>query len=95
MLRILRLNAGFRGSAQMRSPLGFSLTGGFDFQRLFAVIMAWFARDKEKERFYLLPGMGGRNLRRKRAVILRWSIVAGLLTSALLGGILYLMSRRY
>jgi hypothetical protein len=55
--------------------------------------MAWFARDKEKERFYLLPGMGGRNLRRKRAVILRWSIAAGLLTSAIFGGILYLMSR--
>lgn len=55
--------------------------------------MAWFARDKEKERFYLLPGMGGRNLRRKRMIILRWSIAAGLLTSAIFGAILYLMSR--
>jgi len=55
--------------------------------------MALFARDKEKERFYLLPGMGGRNLRRKRQVILRWSIVAGLFTSVILGLVLYLISR--
>jgi hypothetical protein len=55
--------------------------------------MAWFARDKEKERFYLLPGMGGRNLRRKRRVILQWSIIAGLLTSAVMAGLLYLISR--
>ncbi len=56
--------------------------------------MAWFARDREQERFYLLPGMGGRNLRRKRRIILQWSIVAGLLTSALLAGLLYLLSGR-
>jgi|SRR6516162_581288 hypothetical protein len=56
-------------------------------------LMAWFARDKEKERFYLLPGMGGRNLRRKRRVILQWSIIAGLFTSAIMAGLLYLISR--
>jgi hypothetical protein len=55
--------------------------------------MALFARDKEKERFYLLPGMGGRNLRRKRRVILQWSIVAGICTSAALAVILYLISK--
>jgi hypothetical protein len=55
--------------------------------------MAWFARDKEKERFYLLPGMGGRNLRRKRTIILRWSIVAGLFTSAALAILLYFISK--
>jgi hypothetical protein len=55
--------------------------------------MALFARDKEKERFYLLPGMGGRNLRRKRLVILRWSIVAGIFTSAALAVLLYYISR--
>ena len=54
--------------------------------------MALFARDKEKERFYLLPGMGGRNLRRKRRVILLWSIVAGLVVSAGLAAVLYLLS---
>ena len=51
--------------------------------------MAWFRRDKEKERFYLLPGMGGSNLRRKRKLILKWSIAAGLFTSIILGCVLY------
>jgi hypothetical protein len=55
--------------------------------------MAWFARDKEKDRFYLLPGMGGRALRRKRKVILSWSIIAGLVVSLVVAMILYFMSR--
>ena len=50
-------------------------------------------RDKERERYYLLPGMGGRHLRRKRLMMLKWSIAAGLLVSALLAGILYLICR--
>ena len=43
--------------------------------------MALFGRDKARERFYLLPGMGGSNLRRKRKRILGWSIAAGLLVT--------------
>jgi len=54
--------------------------------------MAWFPH-KERQRFYLLPGMGGRNLMRKRKVIMRWSIFAGLLTSAVLALLLYYISR--
>jgi hypothetical protein len=46
---------------------------------------------KEHQRYYLLPGMGGRALRRKRKLILQWSIVAGLVASALVTGILYLL----
>lgn len=49
-------------------------------------------RDKERERFYLLPGMGGRALRRKRKVILQWSIAAGVLVSLLVAGLLYWIS---
>jgi len=56
--------------------------------------MALFARDKERERFYLLPGQGGRNMRRKHKIILGWSIVAGILTSAILACLLYLLSGR-
>ena len=56
-----------------------------------ALSMRWFARNKEKERFYLLAGMGGRALRRKRRVFFWWSVVAGLFVSALLGGALYYM----
>ena len=57
-------------------------------------LMALFARAKEKERFYLLPGMGGSNLRRKRKLILKWTIAAGILTSAVLGCILYWIGTR-
>jgi hypothetical protein len=54
--------------------------------------MLWFQRDKEKQRFYLLPGMGGRARRRKEMRILRWSLAAGLLASAIVAGVLYLIS---
>lgn len=54
--------------------------------------MFWRKRDKERERFYLLPGQGGRGLRRKRNLILLWSIIAGLLVSGLLAAGLYLAS---
>ncbi len=55
--------------------------------------MLWFERDKERERFYLLPGMGGRARRQKEMRFLRWSIAAGLLVSAIVAVILYLISR--
>jgi hypothetical protein len=50
-------------------------------------------RKKEPERFYLLPGMGGRALRRKQQIFLRWSIAIGLVVSAIVGFIFYIMSR--
>ena len=59
---------------------------------MFAV--PWWERDKERDRFYLLPGMGGKALRQKRRRILLWAIVAGLFVSAALGGLLVLMSSR-
>jgi hypothetical protein len=46
---------------------------------------------KERQRFYLLPGMGGTSLRRKRKLILGWSIAAGLLASAIMAGIIFLL----
>jgi hypothetical protein len=49
------------------------------------------ARNKERERFYLLPGMGGRALKRKRKLMLQWSIAAGLLVSGIVASLLYLM----
>lgn len=54
--------------------------------------MFGFERDKEKQRFYLLPGMGGRARRRKEMMILRWSLAAGLLASAIVACFLYLIS---
>ena len=55
--------------------------------------MFWSKKDKEKNRFYLLPGMGGWNLRRKRRRIFRWSIVAGIIVSAVLAYLFYLVNR--
>lgn len=57
--------------------------------------MMWGRKNKEKERFYLLAGMGGRNLRRKKRVFLLWAIVAGILISALVAIGLYLANTRH
>jgi hypothetical protein len=54
--------------------------------------MLWFERDKEKERFYLLPGMGGRARRRKELRFLCWALAAGLVVSVVVAVILYLIS---
>ena len=56
--------------------------------------MFWSKRDKERERFYLLPGMGGRARWRKEMRFLRWSIAAGLLVSAIVACVLYYLSQR-
>lgn len=43
--------------------------------------MSLFKRDKEKDRFYLFAGMGGKAYRRKQNAFLAWSIIAGILVS--------------
>jgi uncharacterized protein YfiM (DUF2279 family) len=50
-------------------------------------------RNKEAERFYLLPGQGGQAYRRKQKFILKWSIVVGLLFSLALGALMYWLDR--
>ena len=99
--RSRRWQSGFGPSAPLAScacaaglvRLDTGLAGFHLIAELVTAVMALFVRDKEKERFYLLPGMGGKNLRRKRRKILQWSIIAGLFTSALLAFILYLISK--
>jgi hypothetical protein len=56
--------------------------------------MLWFARNKERQRFYLLPGQGGSALRRKHRRFLGWSIFIGIVVSAILAGILLVLSQR-
>ena len=56
--------------------------------------MAWFQRDKERERFYLLPGQGGKAMRRKRKQFLQWAIAAGLFVSLVVACILYWIGAR-
>jgi len=55
--------------------------------------MFWSPRDKERRRFYLLPGMGGRALRRKHRRFLVWSIIFGLIVSGIVAAVLYLLSK--
>ncbi len=57
--------------------------------------MSWFnsKRNKEPERFYLLPGQGGAAYRRKQKYILKWSILVGLVVSVALGALMYYLNR--
>ena len=50
-------------------------------------------KNRERERFYLLPGMGGRNARQKHKLLLQWAITIGLLASAIFAAMLYLLNR--
>jgi hypothetical protein len=49
--------------------------------------------EKEPERFYLLPGQGGRAARRKQLFFLKWSIIAALVLSGVLALVMYLLNR--
>jgi len=53
----------------------------------------WLARNKERQRFYLLAGMGGSGARRKHRRILGWAIAAGLLVSAVLAWLMFFFNR--
>ena len=49
--------------------------------------------EKPRQRFYLLPGMGGRLRRKKKLLILKWTLGAGLLFSGILAVLIYLLNR--
>ncbi|MDE3067185.1 MAG: hypothetical protein KGJ60_06485 [Verrucomicrobiota bacterium] len=44
---------------------------------------------KEHRRFYLLPGQGGRPLRRKHKLYFRSAVIVGLLVAGILTALLY------
>jgi hypothetical protein len=50
-------------------------------------------RSEEKERYYLLPGQGGSSYRRKQRLIVKWSILVGLLVSAIFATVMYFVYR--
>jgi hypothetical protein len=52
-----------------------------------------FKRDRERQRFYLLPGQGGEGYRRKQKFILKWSVIAALFFSAVFSAIIYWLNR--
>jgi hypothetical protein len=55
--------------------------------------MFGFKRNKETERFYLLPGQGGAAFRRKQRFLLTWAIAVGLLVAAVLGALMYFLNQ--
>jgi hypothetical protein len=50
-------------------------------------------KKRPRERFYLLPGQGGRNYHQKQRQILRWSVAAAVLFGTLLAAVMWFMSR--
>ncbi len=51
------------------------------------------SKERGKNRFYLLPGMGGRLYRRKQRFIIKWSVIAALVVAVLLALLLYWLNR--
>jgi len=47
---------------------------------------------KERERYYLLPGMGGRARRQKIRSMIFWGILAGLMTSLVVATVLFVLN---
>jgi len=50
-------------------------------------------KTKPRERFYLLPGQGGKNYHRKQQRILRWTVAVAVVFGAVLGVVLWAMSK--
>ena len=49
-------------------------------------------RDREQNRYYLLPGMGRSN-RLHRALVYKWAVFAGFILALLFSGLLYYINR--
>jgi hypothetical protein len=49
-------------------------------------------RNPEEHRYYLLPGMGRSN-RRRRQLYFRWAIAFGIFVALVIGTIIYLVQR--
>ncbi|HXI72212.1 MAG TPA: hypothetical protein VNN22_17795 [Verrucomicrobiae bacterium] len=69
------------------------LSGGGASARVRPEMGLFTKRNKETERFYLLPGQGGAAYRRKQRYMLGWSIVVGLLVSGVLIALICYLNR--
>ena len=56
-------------------------------------VVLGFKSKKPRERFYLLPGQGGRNYYRKQKVIMRWTVAVSLVFAISLGAVMWWLSR--
>jgi hypothetical protein len=50
-------------------------------------------KEKEKSRYYLLPGQGGRAHRNKQTLIMKWSLFAALVVAGILAAVMYFLNR--
>ena len=50
-------------------------------------------KNKPRERFYLLPGQGGRNYHRKQRVLRRWAILVALVFGTVMAVVMWWLSR--
>jgi hypothetical protein len=50
-------------------------------------------KPKDRERYYLLPGQGGRNYRRKQMYILSWTVAVALVFGGLIAALIWWFSR--
>jgi hypothetical protein len=50
-------------------------------------------KDKPRERFYLLPGQGGRNYQRKQLVFRFWAVVVALVFGTVMAMVMWWLSR--
>ena len=48
---------------------------------------------KPRERFYLLPGQGGRNFHRKQQRIMRWTILVAVVFGLILAMVMWRLGR--
>jgi uncharacterized MAPEG superfamily protein len=54
----------------------------------------WFdKKDRPRERFYLLPGQGGRNYRAKQKIFLTWAALVALVFGGVLAVVMWWVSR--
>jgi len=51
-------------------------------------------REKEPERYYLFPGMGGRAARRKQVMMLKAGLGVGLIIALVVAGLIYFLYSR-
>jgi len=65
-----------------------AISAGFIARFVFA-----FDKARERERYYLLPGMGGKAVRRKQKMMLLWGILAGVVVSVVVGYLFYTFGR--
>jgi hypothetical protein len=50
-------------------------------------------KKKPKERFYLLPGQGGRNFARKQRRLIGWSVAVSLVFGLIMAALMYWLAR--